>query len=102
MSHRGGILCLPDGVHAAIAATAQALMREALDRLTSQPLETQTVLLVGTGTRQDFADPDIRAAFAAAGIGLETMDTGAACRTYNILLAERRPVAAALLAVPSR
>jgi uncharacterized protein len=42
---------------------------------------------------------DVRRAFAAASIGLEAMDTGAACRTYNVLLAEGRPVGAALLAV---
>ena len=43
--------------------------------------------------------PRCARAFDAAGIALETMDTGAACRTYNVLLAEGRPVGAALLAV---
>ncbi len=41
---------------------------------------------------------DVRRAFAEAGVSLEAMDTGAACRTYNILLAEGRPVGAALVA----
>jgi uncharacterized protein len=43
--------------------------------------------------------PDVWRAFADAGIGLEPMTTGAACRTYNVLLAEGRPVGAALVAV---
>ena len=42
----------------------------------------------------------MRKAFAVAGLGLEVMDTGAACRTYNVLLAEERIFAAALIALP--
>ena len=57
-------------------------------------------LLLGTGAIQIFPDPAIRAAFAAAGVGIEAMDTGAACRTYNILAAEGRHVVAALLVEP--
>jgi uncharacterized protein len=55
------------------------------------------VLLVGTGARQVFPDAAIFAALHAARIGFEIMDTGAACRTYNVLLAEDRRVAAALM-----
>ncbi|MBO0743231.1 MAG: Mth938-like domain-containing protein, partial [Hyphomicrobiaceae bacterium] len=55
--------------------------------------------LLGTGHHQRMPELDVRRAFAAANIGLEAMDTGAACRTYNVLLAEGRPVGAALLAV---
>jgi uncharacterized protein len=47
-----------------------------------------------------FPDRALRGVFAAAGLGLEPMDTGAACRTYNILLAEGRVFAAALIALP--
>jgi len=57
------------------------------------------VLLLGTGRTQVFPNLEIRNAFSAAGLGLEPMDTGAACRTYNVLLAEHRRVAAALIAV---
>jgi uncharacterized protein len=57
------------------------------------------LLLLGTGRRQHLPGTEVRRAFDAAGIALETMDTGAACRTYNVLLAEGRPVGAALLAV---
>jgi uncharacterized protein len=55
------------------------------------------ILLLGTGPRQRFPHPRLTAALAQAGIGLEVMDVQAACRTYNILVAEERRVAAALL-----
>jgi uncharacterized protein len=58
-------------------------------------LEPEVVLL-GTGERQRFPPADIRAAFAARRVGLEVMDLGAACRTYNILVQEERHVIAAL------
>lgn len=55
------------------------------------------VLIIGTGARQRFLHPRVLARLHAARIGVETMDTGAACRTYNVLMAEGRQVAAALL-----
>jgi uncharacterized protein len=54
------------------------------------------VVLLGTGERQRFPPAEIRTAFAARGIGLEVMDLGAACRTYNILVQEERRAVAAL------
>src|SRR5579871_5471961 len=54
------------------------------------------LVLLGTGTTQRFAPAPIRAVFAERRIGLESMDLGAACRTYNILVQEERRVAAAL------
>ena len=54
------------------------------------------VVLLGTGAKQIFPASDVRQAFAARRIGLEVMDLGAACRTYNILVQEERRVAAAL------
>jgi uncharacterized protein len=54
------------------------------------------LVLLGTGARQRFAAAAIRAAFTARKIGLEAMDLGAACRTFNILVQEDRRVAAAL------
>jgi uncharacterized protein len=57
------------------------------------------ILLLGTGATLRFPAPSLTRAVAAAGVGLEVMDTGAACRTYNVLAAEgRRVVAAVLLA----
>ncbi|QIE54543.1 hypothetical protein G5B40_03280 [Pikeienuella piscinae] len=57
------------------------------------------VLLVGMGTEIAFLDAGARSALEAAGIGVEVMSTGSACRTYNVLLSEGRRVAAALIAV---
>ncbi len=57
------------------------------------------VLIVGTGARQRFLHPRVLARLHAARIGVETMDTGAACRTYNVLMSEGRKVAAALLPI---
>ena len=55
------------------------------------------VLLIGSGPRQQFPDRAVLAALYAARIGFEVMDTGAACRTYNVLVTEGRDVAAALM-----
>ncbi|MGB9092645.1 MAG: Mth938-like domain-containing protein [Gallionella sp.] len=55
------------------------------------------VLLLGTGVRQRFPHPRLYSALTNAGIGVECMDTPAACRTYNILVAEDRRVVAAIL-----
>ena len=98
MSHKGNLLFVPQGVFGSVATDPDALARAALAYLVVKP-EPQTVLLVGTGRKQVFLSPETRRAFADAGIGLEAMDTGAACRTYNVLLAEKRAVAAALIAV---
>ena len=57
------------------------------------------VALLGTGASQQFPRDDLVARFASRGIGLEIMDTAAACRTYNILMAEGRTVAALLLPI---
>ncbi|OGI44308.1 MAG: hypothetical protein A2V92_04410 [Candidatus Muproteobacteria bacterium RBG_16_65_31] len=57
------------------------------------------VVLLGTGARLRFPDTACTRALLEAKIGLEVMDTGAACRTYNILMAEGRRVAAALLMI---
>jgi uncharacterized protein len=54
------------------------------------------VVLLGTGTKQTFPAGAVRQAFAARKVGLEVMDLGAACRTYNILVQEERRVVAAL------
>lgn len=58
------------------------------------------VLLIGSGLRQAFPERAVLAALYAARVGFEIMDTGAACRTYNVLAAEGRNVAAALIVEP--
>jgi uncharacterized protein len=55
------------------------------------------VVLLGTGERQSFPDAKIFAMFGQQGVGLEVMDNGALCRTFNILVAEDRVVVAAIL-----
>ena len=55
------------------------------------------IVLLGTGSRLRFPRPEIISPLIRAGIGVEVMDLQAACRTYNILVAEQRKVAAALL-----
>jgi uncharacterized protein len=55
------------------------------------------IVVLGTGTRQRFASPGLMAAILSRGIGCEVMDTGAACRTYNVLVSESRRAVAALL-----
>ena len=100
MSHRGSILVLSDGTHAwdvsaiADAAALDAPLLALLDRL-----DAPQFLLLGTGRKQIFPRAETRARFLSRAIGIEPMDTGAACRTFNVLLAEKRPVMAALVAV---
>lgn len=98
MSHRGSLLCLPSGIYGWATTSGETLTANQLQQALSE-LKSPDFLLLGTGDRQHFPSPELREAFAGAGIGLEAMNTGAACRTYNVLLAEGRPVAAALIAV---
>ena len=57
------------------------------------------IVVLGTGATQRFPDPAIYASAINAGVGFEVMDTGAACRTYNILMTEGRRVVAALIMI---
>lgn len=57
------------------------------------------LLLIGTGRTTALISPEIRAAFKAKNVAIDVMDTGAACRTFNVLLSEERRVAAAVMAV---
>jgi len=109
----GGELRINDTVYrGAVVVSAAALLNEphivTFDALLSDELLgadasrivalEPEVLLLGTGTRQIFPPVEFGARFLRKGIGLEVMDTGAACRTYNVLLAEQRRVVAILLA----
>jgi uncharacterized protein len=58
------------------------------------------ILILGTGPTQRFPPPELARVLAASGAGVEIMDTKAACRTYNILVAEGRKVMAAILIAP--
>ena len=72
-----------------------ALAPEHLDPLLA--LKPELVIL-GSGARLRFAAPRVLAGLMRARVGVETMDTAAACRTYNVLASERRKVVAALIA----
>ena len=98
MSHRGSLICLPSGIYEWAPTTPKDVTREALAPALREAAELK-ILLLGTGAGQVFPAPELRQAFAEAGVALEAMSTGAACRTYNVLLAEQRAVGAALLAV---
>ncbi len=99
IEHRGSLIILPDGVFSWEAWAIDGASAESLAPLLRAAAGLPFVLL-GTGPEQIFPRTGIREAFAAAAIGLEVMDTGAACRTYNVLLGEGRLFAAALIALP--
>lgn len=99
MSHRGSILALPSGVKAWPLSEPAAIDLPSLAPVLAER-EGIDLLLVGTGTEIAFLPASLRARLKEKGIGLDVMQTGAAARTYNILLAENRKVAAALIAVP--
>jgi uncharacterized protein len=98
MSHRGSILALPSGVHAWAPVSARSLTVEDFALVLAEANAIE-LLLVGTGREiVPLAEP-LRWRFREARIGIDVMQTGAAARTYNVLLAESRRVAAALIAV---
>lgn len=99
MSHKGSILCLPSGIHAWSATAGDQLTLADFGQVLAE-LPAGCVLLLGTGAGQVFPNAEVTHAFADAHIGLEPMSTGAAARTYNLLLSEGRSIAAALVAVP--
>lgn len=98
MSHRGSLIILPDRMCAWDVAAGDAITLASLAIVLGQ-LAQPWFLLLGTGQRQIFPAAEVRRAFVDAGIGLEVMDSGAAARTFNVLLAEGRPAAAAIVAV---
>ena len=98
MSHRGSLLCLPDGIWPSAVSRPQEIDAAALSLvLDSEPRIDHC--LIGSGRDPWLLPRDLAARFAERGIAVESMTTGAAVRTYNILVAERRRVAALLIAV---
>jgi len=98
MSHRGSLLALPSGIRAWPVNFVAELTDEALDPIFAEG-DALELLLFGTGLDIAALPTAFRTRFREAGIGLDVMQTGAAARTYNILLAENRKVGAALIAV---
>lgn len=98
MSHRGSLLCLPSGIHGWGAEDAENLNAADFEKTIAESGEIE-ILLVGTGTRLRPLPAELRKVLRDAGMSVEPMATGAAVRTYNVLLAEERAVAAAIIAV---
>jgi uncharacterized protein len=99
MSHRGSLLCLPDAIWAWPVVRPEEIDEASLARVFAAANGIDT-LIVGTGTDVWLAPPALRNALRRVGIVLDPMQTGPAIRTYNIMIGERRRVAAALIAVP--
>ena len=99
MSHRGSLLCLPDGIWAWPVVKPTEIDEYSLMRVFKAANSIDT-LIVGTGTEVWMPPSGLREALRAVRVVLDPMQTGPAIRTYNIMLGERRRVAAALIAVP--
>jgi uncharacterized protein len=99
MSHRGSLLCLPDAIWAWPVARAADIDEHSLARVFAAAGEIDT-LIIGSGMDVWLPPRHLREALRAIHIVLDTMQTGPAIRTYNIMIGERRRVAAALIAVP--
>jgi uncharacterized protein len=98
MSHRGSLLCLPNAIWAWEVARPDQIDRHSLKKLFDVANAVDT-LIVGSGTEVWVPPRGLRDELRAVGIVLDAMQTGPAIRTYNIMLGERRRVAAALIAV---
>ena len=99
MSHRGSLLCLPDAIWAWPVTKPEEIDEASLARVFAAANVIDT-LIIGTGTEVWLAPPALREALRRVKVVLEPMLTGPAVRTYNIMIGERRRVAAALIAVP--
>jgi uncharacterized protein len=99
MSHRGSLLCLPDAIWAWPVARPEEIDEASLVRVFEKASRIDT-LIVGTGTGVWLPPSALREALRGVKVMLDTMQTGPAITTYNIMIGERRRVAAALIAVP--
>jgi uncharacterized protein len=93
--YRQSLVLTADTVHSPWAVTSLA----ELNAETLEPVFASgpAVVLLGTGVQQEFPEARLYGLFGEQGIGLEVMDNGALCRTFNILVAEDRAVAAAII-----
>lgn len=98
MSHQGSLMILGDGMHAWTATDFAGVSPADFARILDAPKRPYSFIL-GTGLAAPAPSRPLLEAFDRAGIGLQLMTTGAAVRTYNILLGENRDIWAALIAV---
>jgi len=98
--HQGSVLVYPDKTVAWDVVESAALTEESLAGIAAAGDAGKIeLLLIGCGARMVLIPQKLRAALRSHGVVIEPMDTGAAARTYNVLAAEGRKVAAALIAV---
>ena len=98
LSHHGSLLCLPDGIWAWPVTDPEQASEETLARVFAQTGELD-FFVFGTGAAPWMMPEPLRARFRAAQVSLDTMTTGAAVRTYNVMLMENRRVGAGLIAI---
>ena len=98
MSHLGSLLILPSGIYGWPPDSFDEVVPDAFSRVFGEAKEID-FLLLGTGVQRLNPRPELAQAFVEADIGLEIMDTGAACRTYNVLLDEARAAGSSTAAV---
>ena len=98
MSHRGSLLCLPDGIWAWPVSSMRDLSEAALAPVLARA-DALDFFLIGTGADPAALPAALRECFREAGLSVDAMATGPAVRTYNILLAENRRAGAGLIAV---
>lgn len=97
--HRGSVLVMPEQTLSWAVSECSEVVLAGLEPILAQASSVD-VLLLGCGSGMRLPPADLRAALRERGIVLEPMDTGAACRTFNVLLSEGRQAAAALIALP--
>lgn len=98
MSHRGSVICLPSGIHGWEVSQFDQITEASFEKLVADAAEVD-VLLIGCGPDLMPLPKPLRAMINDLGMSVDVMSTGAAVRTYNILIAEERAAAAALIAV---
>jgi uncharacterized protein len=98
MSHRGSLLCLPSGIWASPVRAPASIDEKSLALVLNETPKIDHCL-IGTGSEPWIMPSALRELFQQHHIVSETMTTGAAVRTYNVLLDERRSIAALLIAV---
>jgi len=98
MSHRGSLLCVPSGIYGWSVSEPADFSEEAFQKVFEEQADIE-VLLIGTGSDLAPLPSALKDRFREVGILADPMSTGAAVRTYNVLLSEDRAVATALLAV---
>jgi uncharacterized protein len=97
-AHSGSVIILPEITMSWSVTRYEDIVAETLSAV-AEARDSIEVLLIGCGPRMGMPRADIRDYLKKFGIVPEWMDTGAACRTFNVLLTEDRAVAAALIAV---